>query len=215
MTHDSIGLGEDGPTHQPIETLAGLRATPNIVNIRPADGNEVSGAYLSALRNTTGPTVLILTRQNLPHLSGSSVENTLKGAYTLGSSPKGTKVILVATGSEVSLAVETAKELEKENIIATVVSMPSWELFEQQSQQYKEQVFPKSIPVVSIEAMSTLGWQKYAHFSVGIDTFGASAPAPALFAKFGLVPKDITAKVKKVVEHFSTVEPEWKVSRII
>lgn len=213
MTHDSIGLGEDGPTHQPIETLASIRALPNILALRPADGNEVSGAYLAAFENTTRPSVLILTRQNLPNLEGSSIENTLMGAYTLVETP-GAQVILAATGSEVSLAVDTAKVLKAQGIIAQVVSMPSWRLFEEQTQAYKEQVFPKGIPVVSIEAMSTYGWAKYAHFSCGINTFGTSAPYIDAYRHFGLTPEAIAPKVAKVVAYYKDVVPEWKVKVI-
>lgn len=214
MTHDSIGLGEDGATHQPIETLACLRATPNITNIRPADGNEVSGAYLAAIKNATGPTVLILTRQNLPHLEGSSIEKSLKGAYVLNTFSEASKVILVATGSEVSLAVDSAKELLKNGIACTVVSMPSWELFEQQTQSYKESVFAKGIPVVSIEAMSTLGWSKYAHYCIGIDTFGASGPAAELYKKFGLTPDCISKKVVAFLGSDFNLMVDWKVRKI-
>jgi transketolase len=209
MTHDSIGLGEDGPTHQPIETLAGLRAMPNLVTLRPADGNEVSAAYISALESKSRPSVLILTRQNLPPLNGSSVEKALKGAYVLSSS-KDAKVVLVGTGSEVSLALESAKLLSNHNIECNIVSMPSWELFEEQTVSYRESVFPKGLPVVSIEAMSTLGWQKYAHYSIGIDTFGISAPYQQAYKHFGLVPEAIAPRVIKVVQHYETTAPEHK-----
>lgn len=176
MTHDSIGLGEDGPTHQPIETLAEMRALPNILNLRPADGNEVSGSYLVALEQLHRPSVLILTRQNLPHLEGSSIEAVRRGAYVLQGKEGKADICFVATGSEVSLAVDAAAELAKEGIKARVVSMPCWELFEEQPQEYKETVFPGGVPVVSIEAMSTFGWERWAHAPIGIDTFGASGP---------------------------------------
>lgn len=214
MTHDSIGLGEDGPTHQPIETLASLRAMPNILAIRPADGNEVSAAYIAALENRNRPSVIILTRQNVPHLHGSSIESALRGAYQL-SAPEGSKVILVATGSEVSLAVETALHLLKtQNIQSTVVSMPSWELFEDQTLEYRQSVFPKNIPVVSIEAMSTLGWHKYAHYSCGIDTFGMSAPYLESYRHFGLTPDQLSDRIVRVVEHYRVAVPEWKMFEI-
>ncbi|KAL2914046.1 Transketolase [Polyrhizophydium stewartii] len=212
MTHDSIGLGEDGPTHQPIETLASIRALPNLVTLRPADGNETSGAYAAALENRHRPTVIILTRQNLPHLAGSTVEKTLRGAYVL-SQPEGhADITLVATGSEVSLAVSTAALLANEGVHARVVSMPSWELFEEQPHDYKLSVFPDGIPTLSIEAMTTLGWSKYAHASVGIDTFGASAPAPLLFKKFGLVPDAVAEKAKKLVAFYKGRVPESKLN---
>lgn len=183
MTHDSIGLGEDGPTHQPVEIIPLVRATPNAICLRPADGNEVSGAYLAAFQQTRRPSVLCLTRQNVPHLEGSSVEKTLKGAYVLQDfgSAAGPHVILVGTGSETSLCVEAAKLLAAEGVKVRVVSMPSWELFEDQGQDYKLSVFPAGVPVLSVEASSTFGWSRYAHGSLGVDTFGASAPAKVCF----------------------------------
>ena len=201
MTHDSIGLGEDGPTHQPIEILSLLRATPNLITLRPADGNEVSGSYLAAFENGKRPSVLCLTRQNLPHLEGSSIEKTMKGGYVLQdlSSDNQLQIILVGTGSEVSLAVDAAKLLASEGVNVRVVSMPSTELFDDQSEEYKLSVFPAGVPVFSMEAMSTFGWQKYAHASVGVDTFGASAPYKDLYKKFGLVPNVVVEKSKKVV----------------
>ena len=213
MTHDSIGLGEDGPTHQPIETLASIRALPNLLTLRPADGNETSGCYLAALQNTTRPSVLILTRQNLPQLNGSSIEKTLKGAYVLQEAPQGKTAHLtfVATGSEVSLAVDASSLLTSQGFIVRIVSMPSWELFEDQTQEYKESVFTKGSPVISVEAMSTVGWSKYAHAQIGIDTFGASGPYKEVYAKFGLVPDVVAVKAKRVIEHYSNVVPEWKV----
>ncbi|TPX59034.1 hypothetical protein SpCBS45565_g07843 [Spizellomyces sp. 'palustris'] len=213
MTHDSIGLGEDGPTHQPIETLACMRAMPNILNFRPADGNEVSGSYLVSLEAHDRPSVLILTRQNLPQLAGSSIEAVRKGAYVLEDAPN-PSVILVATGSEVSLAVDTAAQLATENIAARVVSMPCWELFEEQSVEYQQSVFLDGVPAVSIEAMSTFGWQKWAHLTIGIDTFGASGPYKDLYKKFGLVPDVIAAKAKKLIALYKDRKPENKIQRI-
>ncbi|ORY05859.1 transketolase [Basidiobolus meristosporus CBS 931.73] len=203
MTHDSIGLGEDGPTHQPVETLTTLRATPNTLVFRPADGNEVSGAYLAAIQNNLRPSVLALSRQNLPQLAGSSIENTLKGAYVL-SDVANPAIVLVATGSEVSACVEAAKELAKNNIQARVVSMPSMELFDEQEQSYKESVFPRGVPVLSVEALSTFGWSKYAHASIGMTTFGASAPANQLYEKFGMTPPAIADKAMKTVEYYKS-----------
>lgn len=213
MTHDSIGLGEDGPTHQPIETLAEIRAMPNILAIRPADGNETSGAYIAALENRTRPSVLILTRQNLPHLAGSSAEAVLKGAYVCQDTAK-PDIILVGTGSEVSLAIDTAKELQaKHGLNARVVSFPCWELFEEQSQEYKESVFLEGVPVLSIEAMSTFGWDRYAHATCGIDSFGISAPAPLAYKHFGLVPDVIATKAQKLVAYYQGRAPEWKLRK--
>ena len=209
MTHDSIGLGEDGPTHQPIETLASLRALPNILTLRPADGNETSGCYLAALEHRDMPSVLILTRQNLPHLAGSSIEKTLMGGYVLVDNPN-IKVCFVATGSEVSLAVDSAKLLASQGINARVVSMPSTELFDKQPLAYKESVFPRNIPVISIEAMTTFGWQKYAHASIGLDHFGMSAPAKDIFKKVGLVPEVVAMRAVKVVNHYEGKQVEYK-----
>jgi transketolase len=173
MTHDSIGLGEDGPTHQPIETLALVRATPNIYTMRPADGNETSGCYLVALENDHRPSVIALSRQNLPQLEGSNVEAVRKGGYVLHAEEK-PDVVLVATGSEVAIAVDAAKLLEKDGLKVQTVSMPVSDLFDEQSHEYKLSVFPKNVPVVSVEALTVFGWQQYSHAQVGMTTFGAS-----------------------------------------
>ncbi|ORX59314.1 hypothetical protein BCR36DRAFT_579891 [Piromyces finnis] len=201
MTHDSIGVGEDGPTHQPIETFAALRAQPNLNVIRPADGNEVSAAYYQALTSKETPSVLCLTRQNVPHLKGSSIENALKGGYILQDEPN-PKVILAGTGSEVSLCVEAAELLKKDNIPARVVSLPCLSLFDSQGKSYCNKVLPKGIPILSVEAASTFGWAKYAHMSVGIDSFGMSASAKKIFEHFGLVPEAIAKKAKLLISKF-------------
>ncbi|RUP50226.1 transketolase [Jimgerdemannia flammicorona] len=198
MTHDSIGLGEDGPTHQPIETLALTRATPNLLTFRPADGNETSGAYIVAIENIQRPSVIALSRQNLPQLAGSSVEVVRKGAYIL-QDVADFKVIIVASGSEVSLAVDAAKLLP---FPARVVSMPSAELFTEQSVEYRRSIFPSGIPSVSIEAMSTLGWERFSHYQIGMKGWGASGPIKGLMKKFGFVPDAVAQKVEKVVAHF-------------
>ncbi|KAG0257197.1 Transketolase [Mortierella polycephala] len=201
MTHDSIGLGEDGPTHQPIETMAMIRATPNLVDLRPADGNETSGAYLFAISAANRPSVLALTRQDLPQLEGSSVEKTLFGGYVL-QEVEGADVTLIGTGSEVSLAVDAAKLLAAEGIKARIVSMPSTTLFDEQSSKYKRSVLIDGVPAVSIEAMTTFGWNRYAHESLGIDTFGASGPFKEVYRHFGLVPDIVATKVQKIVEYY-------------
>lgn len=209
MTHDSIGLGEDGPTHQPIETLAALRALPNCLCLRPADGNEVSGAYLAALTLARDrPAILCLSRQNLPQLQGSSRDATLRGAYILkdfqnptGEANGQNQVILIATGSEVAIAKETAEMLGSTYDVR-LVSMPSWELFREQTENYKRSVLPQRVPVISIEAGCTQGWQQWAHHPIGIDTFGASGPYKKVYEKFGLVPSLIAVKVQKVVAHY-------------
>ncbi|KAG0329962.1 Transketolase [Dissophora globulifera] len=205
MTHDSIGLGEDGPTHQPIETMALIRAMPNLVDYRPADGNETSGAYLYAIQTMNRPTVLALTRQDLPQLEGSSIEKTLKGGYVL-QEVVGADVTLVGTGSEVSLCVDAAKLLKEHGIKARIVSMPSVTLFDEQSQDYRASVLVDGVPAVSVEAMSTFGWQRYAHESIGIDTFGASGPYKDVYKHFGLVPDVVAEKVKKVVAFYKKHE---------
>ncbi|KAI9189636.1 Transketolase [Blastocladiella emersonii ATCC 22665] len=212
MTHDSIGLGEDGPTHQPVETLATLRATPNTLVFRPADGNEVSGAYLAALRATKSPSVLALSRQNVPHLQGSSIEGVLKGGYVLEEAADA-KVTLVGTGTELSLAVDAAKALRAQGVSARVVSLPSWELFEKQSVEYRGTVFRAGVPVVSVEALGTFGWDRYAHASVGLTTFGASGPAPQVYAKFGITVDGVVAKAKAVVEYYAGKEVPNKLHR--
>ncbi|KAF9907501.1 Transketolase [Linnemannia zychae] len=201
MTHDSIGLGEDGPTHQPIETMAMIRATPNLVDMRPADGNETSGAYLFAISAKDRPTVLAFTRQDLPQLEGSSVEKTLFGGYVL-QEVEGADVTLVGTGSEVSLAVDAAKLLAAQGIKARIVSMPSTTLFDEQSHEYRASVLIDGVPSVSVEAMTTFGWNRYAHESLGIDTFGASGPFKEVYKHFELVPEAVAAKVQKIVAFY-------------
>ena len=174
-THDSIGLGEDGPTHQPIETLSHFRALPNIMVWRPADGNETSAAYYSALTSTRTPSILALTRQNLPQLESSTIEKALKGGYVLVDAPN-PAISLVSTGSEVSITVDAATELKKQGIAARVVSLPCFEVFDAQDKAYKLSVFPDGIPVLSIEALSTMGWERYSHEQFGLNRFGCSAP---------------------------------------
>ncbi len=203
LTHDSIGVGEDGPTHQPIEHLAALRSIPNFTVIRPADSRETAAAYLSALKRTDSPTALVLTRQNLPLLDGTG-PNALKGAYILSDSDKETPdMILMATGSEVQLIVEAQKQLKDQGIDARVVSMPSWEIFEEQSEEYKENVLPKSVrPRLAVEALTSFGWHKYVGLDgevISRDDFGASAPAEILFKEFGFTVENVVDKALKVL----------------
>jgi len=175
-THDSIGLGEDGPTHQPIETLAHFRALPNMMVWRPADGNETSAAYYMALTSKHTPTIMALTRQNLPQLENSTVGNAIKGGYAILEN-KNAALTLVSTGSEVSLCLEAAKLLKDSHNIATrVVSMPCTEIFDSQSKEYRLSVIPDGVPTMSVEVMSTLGWEKYSHEQFGLNRFGASGP---------------------------------------
>ena len=203
MTHDSIALGEDGPTHQPVEHVASLRAIPNLAVFRPADGNETSGAYKVAVENRHSPTLLALSRQGLPNLAGSSIEATAKGAYVLSDDGGTPDIILMGTGSETQLCVDAAVELRKEGKKVRVVSMPCWELFEAQDEAYKESVLPKAVKKrVSVEAGTTFGWSRYVGdegVSIGVDRFGASAPLGALLEKFGFTVDNVVAKAKAVL----------------
>jgi transketolase len=205
MTHDSIGQGEDGPTHQPIETLASLRAIPNLTVIRPADGNECSGAYKVAIEKSkeNAPTLLAFTRQNVPNLAGTSIEGVTKGAYTVVDSKGTPELILIGTGSELSLCVTAAEKLTSEGKKVRVVSMPCWELFEAQDAAYKESVLPSSVTKrVSVEAAASFGWHKYVGMEgdcVSIDTFGASAPGGVCMEKFGFTVDNVLATAKKVL----------------
>ncbi len=203
LTHDSIGVGEDGPTHEPIEQLAMLRSMPNFHVFRPADATETIAAWYSAITSKETPTALVLTRQNLPQLAGSSKE-ALKGAYILEDSKKETPdAIIIATGSEVSLAVEAKAELAKEGVDVRVVSMPCMDLFEEQSAEYRESVLPKSVRArVAVEALIDYGWGKYVGLdgkTVTMTGFGASAPAATLFKKFGFTTENVVAAVKEVL----------------
>jgi transketolase len=201
FTHDSIALGEDGPTHQPIEQLAALRATPNVVTLRPADGNEVAEAWKVACRRLDGPTALILSRQKVPNFDRADAgpaEGTSKGAYTLIEATGGApQVILVATGSEVASAVEARAILEAAGTPTRVVSMPSWELFDAQPAEYRAGVLPAGVRKVAIEAASPIGWHKYVGADgivIAMSRFGASAPADQLLELFGFTPSQIAER---------------------
>ncbi|KAI3416814.1 3-phosphoshikimate 1-carboxyvinyltransferase [Psidium guajava] len=204
MTHDSIGLGEDGPTHQPIEHLASFRAMPNILMLRPADGNETAGAYKVAVLNRKRPSVIALSRQKLPNLSGTSIEGVEKGGYVISDNSSGNKpdVILIGTGSELEIAAKAADELRKEGKAVRVVSLVSWELFDDQSPEYKESVLPSAVSArVSIEAGTTFGWEKIVGSqgkAIGIDRFGASAPAGKIYKEFGITAEAVIAAAKQV-----------------
>lgn len=174
-THDSIGLGEDGPTHQPIETLAHFRALPNMMVWRPADGNETSAAYYMALTAKGTPSILALTRQDLPQIEASTIEGAIKGGY-VALDTKDATLTLVSTGSEVSICLDAVKVLAEKGIKTRVVSLPCWEVFDAQSKEYKLSVLPDGIASMSVEVMSTLGWEKYAHEQFGLNRFGASGP---------------------------------------
>ena len=183
FSHDSVGVGEDGPTHQPVEHLASLRIIPGLHVVRPADSNETAQAWRDAVDHD-GPTALILSRQSLPITTDGSAIATGAGVVRAGSSAS--KIVLVGTGSEVSLCVQAAIQLEQSGIASQVVSMPSWDRFEAMSKDFKSTVFPRGIPVLSVEAGSTFGWAKFADQSIGIDRFGASAPGNVVMQKLGL-----------------------------
>ena len=190
-THDSIGLGEDGPTHQPVEHLAALRAIPHLHVLRPADATEVVGAWRHALARTDGPTVLVLSRQDLPVLPSSSADDVAAGAYVVVPDDGDPDVVVIATGSEVSVAVAAAELLAESDISARVVSMPSWELFEEADDDELLDVLPPDVPVLSVEAGTTFGWARWSDDAIGLDTFGESAPASALFEHFGFTPQAV------------------------
>jgi transketolase len=200
LTHDSIGLGEDGPTHQPVETLASLRAIPNMLVIRPGDGNETSGAYKVAVANRHRPTVMFLSRQAMANQANSSADKVAKGGYILEDSNGTPDLILIGTGSELELCTKAAAQLRAEGKNVRVVSMPCVELFEEQDAAYRESVLPSSCRKrLVVEASSSFGWHKYTGFdgdSVSIDRFGASAPGPLLMEKFGFTVDNVVAKAK-------------------
>ncbi len=205
MTHDSIALGEDGPTHQPVETLASLRAIPNLTVIRPADGNETAGAYKVAIEyaNQNRPTLMAFTRQNLNQLEGSTIDKVAKGAYVLSDAAGTPDLILIGTGSEVGLCVQAAEVLRGEGKQVRVVSMPSWELFEAQDAAYQESVLPKAVTKrLGVEAASSFGWCRYVGTegdTVSIDRFGASAPGGVCMEKFGFTVENVVAKAKALL----------------
>ncbi|KAH7149657.1 Transketolase, thiamine diphosphate binding domain-containing protein [Dactylonectria estremocensis] len=203
-THDSIGLGEDGPTHQPIETLAHFRALPNCMVWRPADGNETSGAYYIALTSKHTPSIIALSRQNLPQLQGSTIEKAAKGGYVL-QEVEGANITLVATGSEVGIAVDAAKQLEEQGVKARIVSMPCCEVFDQQSKEYRLSVLPDGIPSLSIEVMTTLGWERYTHEQFGLNRFGASGPYKDVYQKFEFTPEGIAKRAVATIDFWKDV----------
>lgn len=209
FTHDSIGLGEDGPTHQPIEHVAALRAIPNLVLFRPADANETAFAWRAAIERRDGPTALALTRQKVPTLAGTEDGGTLRGAYVLADIDE-PDVIIVATGSEVHLAVDAARALETQSIAARVVSMPSWEVFEDQDDDYQHSVFRDGVPVLAVEAGVAMGWERYADDCLCIDRYGLSAPAEAVFKEFGFTADNVAARARRLLDSLSDDEPKSK-----
>jgi len=237
MTHDSIGVGEDGPTHQPIEHLLSFRAMPNVLVLRPCGGNETAGAYKAAIEHRTGPSLLVFSRQTMGNHAGCSRDGVSKGGYIVSDCEGTPSHILIGTGSELDLCVGAAAKLAEEGVkvrwgrlgprehVSThsgalapahtrsrpqvrVVSMPCCELFDQQSAEYKESVLPKAVTKrVSVEAGCTIGWHKYVGSDgacMGIDRFGASAPAPIIYEKFGLTVDNVAATAKGT--HFQRLE---------
>ncbi len=208
LTHDSIGVGEDGPTHQPVEQLASLRAVPGLITIRPGDANEVAEAWRALLGFQHDPVCLVLSRQPMPTLDRSryaSAAGVRYGAYVLADPDDGEpELLLLATGTEVALAVEAYEQLIADGIRARVVSMPSWELFERQPVEYREQVLPSGIRArVAIEQASTFGWDRYVGIDgavIGMHTFGASAPLKDLQRKFGFTPAAVVAAARTQLE---------------
>ena len=229
-THDSIGLGEDGPTHQPIETLVHFRALPNMMVWRPADGNETSAAYYMALTSHETPSILALTRQNLPQLENSTIENGIKGGY-VAFEDKEADVTLVSTGSEVAICIEAVKTLKDQGLKARVVSMPCVEVFDAQSLEYKLSCIPDGIPTMSVEVMSTLGWEKYSHEQFGLNRFGASGAYKDVYKvsssnllllyvrlltysqKFEFTPEGIAKRAKATVDFYKGIKVRSPINR--
>ena len=203
MTHDSIGLGEDGPTHQPVETVASLRAIPNLYVIRPADGNETSGAYKIAVNKRKAPTLMCFSRQGLRNLPGSSIDAVAKGAYIMSDSDGTPDLILIGTGSEVQLCEDAAEKLRGEGKKVRVVSMPCWKLYEEQDAAYKESVLPKAVKKrLVVEAMSSFGWAKYFGDEgdmLSVDTFGASAPGGKVMEEFGYTVDNVVSRANALL----------------
>jgi transketolase len=207
FTHDSVGLGEDGPTHQPLEHLAGMRAIPNLTVIRPADATETVEAWKVALEKRLGPTALIFTRQKLPVMDRKELapaSGVQRGGYVLWQASPSPQVILIGSGSEVHIAVEAGKMLQEKGITASVVSLASWDIFDAQSEEYRRSVLPPEIKVrVSIEAAATLGWKKYvgdAGVAIGIDRFGTSAPYKTIYENLGLTARHMVDEVEKILK---------------
>ena len=205
MTHDSVALGEDGPTHQPVETIASLRAIPNLLVIRPADGNETSGAYKVAIQaaSENRPTLMAFSRQNLPQLAGSGIDHVAKGAYVLSDSEGTPDIILIGTGGETYLCVDAAEKLRAEGKKVRVVSMPCWELFDAQDEAYRESVLPKAVTKrLAVEAASSFGWCRYLGNEgamISIDRFGVSAPGGVALEKFGYTVDNVVTKAKELL----------------
>jgi len=203
FSHDSIGLGEDGPTHQPIEQLAGLRAIPNLNVFRPADINETLECWQIALKSKNTPSAIALSRQKLPYINPSYTKDNKSelGAYIVKTTSQTSAVTLVASGSEVELALHAQKELKNINIDSTVVSMPCQELFNQQSISYKNKIINKDTPIITIEASSVSSWEKYSKNNMGIETFGKSAPFKEVYSHFNLTSANVVNLAKKITNN--------------
>jgi transketolase len=200
-SHDSVGLGEDGPTHQPIEHLMAMRAMPGLCLIRPADANEVPHAWRVHI-NGDGPTAFILTRQNLPVLDATAArapDGLPRGAYTLVDESGDLDLVLIGTGSEVHLCVDAREQLEADGLSVRVVSMPSWELFAEQDDEYRDHVLPPGVPTLAVEAGASLGWDRYADDVIAIDRFGASAPGSVVLAELGYTPENVVARARALL----------------
>jgi transketolase len=197
-THDSVGLGEDGPTHQPVEHLAALRAIPGLTVIRPGDANETAYAWRAILEDLDGPAVLVLSRQDLPVLADASAEGVARGAYVLRD-PADPEVVLIGTGSELSVALAAAERLDADGVAARVVSMPSWELFAAQDEAYRDGVLPPGMPAVSVEAGVTMGWERWADRAIGIDRFGASAPGAEVLERLGITADNVAGAARELL----------------
>lgn len=199
MTHDSIGVGEDGSTHQPVENLALIRVIPNCNMMRPADQIETSACYAAALTGKSRPTVFAFSRQTTPPVEGTSFEGALKGGYVI-KKVENPKIIFVGTGTELDLCIKAAEKL---NVPAQIVSLPCMELFEEQTEEYRVSVLPPGIPVLSVEAGVKFGWDRYSHLHCGVDEYGVSAPGPQVYEYFGLTPDGIAAKAQKLLDFYA------------
>jgi transketolase len=197
-THDSVALGEDGPTHQPVEHVMALRAIPELVVLRPADANETAAAWLTTLRDVEGPVAFALSRQDLPVLADADADGVARGAYVLRDADD-PQVVLVGTGAEVHTALGAADLLAGDGVRARVVSMPSWELFEAQDEAYRDEVLLPTLPSVSVEAGISLGWDRWVDRSVAIDRFGASAPGTEVLERLGITPEHVAEVVREVL----------------
>ena len=205
MTHDSIGLGEDGPTHQPVEHLMSFRAMPNILMTRPCGGNETAGCYKIGVINRKRPTLIALSRQGMPNLTGTDADKVAKGGYVVSGGDGKPDVILMGTGSELHTASQAAEQLTSEGKKVRVVSMVCWELFEEQDESYKNSVLPPDVTArVAVEAGVQLGWERFLgskgeFVGVGDGRFGSSAPGPTLFKEYGITPENVVAAAKKTM----------------